>query len=62
MRNRILGALGVLWGATILVRSYLRGGPLGSGPYLAGQIAALLLAALLVLVGAYYLVKGARRP
>lgn len=62
MRNRILGALGVLWGATILVRSYLSGGPIGSGTYLAGQIAALLLAALLVLVGAYYLVKGGRRP
>jgi len=62
MRNRILGAIGVLWGAAILMRSYLAGGPFGSGAFLAGQIAALLFAALLVLVGAYYLVKGSRRP
>ena len=58
LRNRIFGALGVLWGGAILIRSYLIGGPIGSGAFLAGQIVALLFAALLVLVGAYYLAKG----
>jgi hypothetical protein len=61
MRIRILGAIGVLWGGAILVRSYLRGGPLGSGAFLAGQLVALAFAALLLLVGAYYLAKGRGR-
>jgi hypothetical protein len=61
MRNRILGALGVLWGSAMLIRSYRTGGPIGSGAYLAGQFAALVFAALLVLVGVYYLVKGSNR-
>lgn len=60
MRNRICGAIGVLWGGAILLKSYLSGGPVGSGAFLAGQIAALLFAALLVVVGAYYLMKGSR--
>jgi hypothetical protein len=58
MRNRILGALGVLWGGTMLVRAYLGGGPVGSGAYRQGQITALVFAALLVLVGGYYLIRG----
>ena len=61
MRQRIFGAVGVLWGGAILIRSYRLGGPLGSGAYLAGQMAALGFAALLLLVGAYYLVKGKPR-
>jgi hypothetical protein len=62
MRNRILGAIGIMWGVAILVRSYLVGGPFGNGAFLAGQVTALVFAALFVLVGAYYLVKGSRRP
>jgi hypothetical protein len=58
MRNRILGAIAVLWGAVALVRAYLGGGPIGTGAYRQGQIAALVFAALLVLVGGYYLFKG----
>ena len=58
MRNRILGAIGVLWGGAMLLRAYLAGGPVGSGAYRDGQITALVFAALLVLVGGYYLVKG----
>jgi len=61
MRNRIFGAVGVLWGSAILLRSYLIGGPVGSGAFRAGQLAALTFAALLVLVGGYYLVRGSRR-
>ena len=58
MRNRILGAIGVLWGGGILVSALLRGGAQGSGAYAAGQTAALVFAALLVAVGGYYLLKG----
>jgi len=56
--SRILGAIAVLWGGAILVRTYLVGGPVGTGAYRNGQIAALVLAVLLVLVGGYYLIKG----
>lgn len=58
MRNRIFGAIGVLWGGAILVRAYFGGGPTGSGAYRNGQITALVFAALLVLVGCYYLIRG----
>jgi hypothetical protein len=58
MRNRIFGAIGVLWGGAILVRTYFIGGPAGTGAYRNGQIAALVFAALLVLVGGYYLIRG----
>jgi hypothetical protein len=35
MRNRIFGAIGVIWGGLILTRTFLIGGPQGSG---AGRI------------------------
>ena len=41
MRNKIFGAIGVLWGGAILLSAFLRGGPQGSGSYVAGQTAAL---------------------
>jgi hypothetical protein len=56
MRNRIFGAIGVVWGGLMLVSAFLRGGPQGSGAYAAGQTAGLVFAVLLVLVGAYYLI------
>ncbi len=58
MRNRISGAIGVVWGGLMLVSAFLRGGPQGSGAYATGQTAALAFAVLLVLVGGYYLTKG----
>jgi hypothetical protein len=61
MRNRIFGAIGVIWGGLILVSAFLRGGPQGSGSYVAGQTAALVFAVLLVVVGGYYLVKGGQK-
>ena len=61
MRNRIFGAIGVIWGGLMLVSAFLRGGPQGSGSYAAGQTAALVFAVLLVLVGAYYLTKGGQK-
>jgi hypothetical protein len=57
MRNRIFGAIGVLWGGFMLVSAFLRGGPHGSGAYAAGQNGALVFAVLLVIVGGYYLLK-----
>ncbi|MCA9284649.1 MAG: hypothetical protein KDA22_05520 [Phycisphaerales bacterium] len=58
MRNRIFGALGVLWGGAMLVSAFFRGGPQGSGAYLAGQIGGLVFALLMLGVGAYFLFKG----
>lgn len=58
MRNRIFGAIGVVWGGAMLVSAFLRSGPGGSGAYGAGQGAGLVFAVLLVAVGGYYLLKG----
>ena len=58
MRYRIFGAIGVVWGGAILLRAYLAGGPAGTGAYRNGQIAAFVFAALMVIVGGYYLIKG----
>jgi len=58
MRNRILGAVGVVWGGSILL-SGLRGGVrAGSDAYVAGGIAGLAFGLLLFAVGAWYLIKG----
>jgi hypothetical protein len=61
MRNRMFGAIGIIWGGLMLVSAFLRGGPQGSGSYAAGQTAALVFAVLLVLVGGYYVVKGGQK-
>jgi hypothetical protein len=42
----------------MLMRAHLAGGPAGGGAYRQGQIGALIFAALLVIVGGYYLIKG----
>jgi hypothetical protein len=39
----------------------MQGGPQGSGAYHAGQTGALVFAALLVLVGGFYLLKGGKK-
>lgn len=61
MRNRIVGGIGVAWGGLILVNSFMRGGPQGSGAYAAGQTGALVFAVLLLIVGGYYLLKGRQK-
>jgi hypothetical protein len=61
MRNRIFGAIGVIWGGLILVSAFFRGGPQGSGSYAAGQTGALVFAVLLMLVGGFYLLKGGQK-
>lgn len=60
MRNKIFGAIGILWGGGILISAFMRGGPQGSGAYAAGQTSALVFGALLLIVGAYYLFKKAK--
>jgi hypothetical protein len=61
MRNRIFGAIGLIWGGLILVNGFMRGGPQGSGAYAAGQTGALVFAVLLVIVGGYYVLKGGQK-
>lgn len=58
MRNRIFGAIGVVWGGAILASAFFRGLPESSGAYAAGQNAGLIFGALLLITGAYYLLKG----
>ncbi len=59
VRNRIFGAIGVLWGGAILVSRLISGHLVsGSGPYATGQIAGLVFGVLLFVVGLYYFIKG----
>jgi hypothetical protein len=60
MRNRILGAIGVLWGGFILVGRVAADRPVEPGAYAAGQTAGLVFAVLLLVVGLFYLIKGGR--
>jgi hypothetical protein len=61
MRNRIFGGIGVVWGGLILVTWFMRGGPQGSGAYAAGQTGALVFGVLLLIIGAYYVLKGGQK-
>jgi hypothetical protein len=58
MRNRIFGAIGVIWGGAILVFGFMKGDPEGNGAYAQGQGVGLLFGAALFAVGLYYLIKG----
>jgi hypothetical protein len=60
MRNRIFGAIGILWGGGLLLFKLLGGGgqPQGSGAYGAGQTGGLIFAGVLLTVGMYYFVKS----
>jgi hypothetical protein len=60
MRNKIFGAVGVLWGGAILVSAFLRASPEGSSAYAAGQMTGVVFGALLFVVGGYYLLRGAK--
>lgn len=55
MRDRIIGALGVIWGGFVLVGGFMkRGSPEGVG---ASQIASMALAVLFIAVGIYFLLR-----
>ena len=61
MRDRALGAIGVLWGGLMLLGRLAGGSPGdGAGAYGMGQVVGLVFAVLLVAVGLYYLVRGGR--
>ena len=61
MRNRIVGAIAVLWAGLILVGRLGADHPVDApGAYTAGHIAGLIFAALLLVVGLFYLIKGGR--
>lgn len=62
MRNRALGALGVLFGGAVLLLKLLSGRWVdATGAYAVGQAASIVFAVLLVAVGLYYLLKGGGR-
>jgi hypothetical protein len=58
MRNRILGAIGVIWGGLVLLNWLRSSGSHGSGAYAAGYSAGVIFGALLFLIGGYYLLTG----
>jgi len=61
LRDRILGAIAVIWGSLILVGRLGGGDPVyGAGAYVAGQMTGLVFAVLLVIVGLYYLTRSSR--
>jgi len=57
IKNRVLGAVGVLWGGAVLVHGLMKGGPAGEGAYAQGQGTALVFGGLMFAVGLYYLFK-----
>ena len=61
MRNKIFGAIGLIWGGGILVSTFFAGGgTAGSDAYAAGHTAGVIFGALLFIVGGYYLFRRAR--
>jgi len=61
LRNRILGAIAVIWGSLILMARLGGGDPVdGAGAYAAGQMTGLVFAVVLVVVGLYYLIRSSR--
>jgi hypothetical protein len=60
MRNVIFGGLGVLWGAVIILFSFLKDNTPASGAYGAGQTAGTVLGVVMFGVGLFYLITGIR--
>lgn len=58
MRNRIFGIIGILWGGAVVVSFLMREKPVADGAYGAGQSAALILGAVMLIAGVYYTFKG----
>ncbi|WP_158753485.1 hypothetical protein [Dyella sp. S184] len=55
MRNKIFGGIGILWGGVLLFRWFTSGTPTGgSSAYQAGQSAAVIFGALMLVAGLYY--------
>jgi hypothetical protein len=60
MRDRVFGTIGILWGGAIVVFMVLRGGPQGRGAYGGGELAGLVVGALMLIAGLYTFFK--KRP
>jgi hypothetical protein len=58
--DRIIGALGVLWGGFVLLSAWRHVGPSGAGVRSPGQIAQIALGVLFVVGGAYFLLRAGR--
>ena len=59
MRNRIFGAIGVLWGGGLLLFQLLSGGQTqAKGAYGSGQTGGLIFGGLLLAAGMYYFIKS----
>lgn len=57
IKNRVLGAVGVIWGGAVLIHGLMKGGSEGEGAYAQAQGGALVFGGLMVAVGLYYLLK-----
>jgi hypothetical protein len=58
MKNKILGAIGILWGGAIVVRWFLTStADSGNVAYQAGQGIAVVLGGLMLAAGLYYFFK-----
>lgn len=57
MRNKISGAIGVIWGGLILLNGLASPAPTGSEAYRNGHTGALVFGGLLVAAGLYYFFK-----
>ena len=62
MRNKISGAIGIVWGGLILANGFLSERAPGNEAYESGQSAGLALGALLLFVGLYYFFKKPSEP
>jgi hypothetical protein len=54
MRNKIFGAIGIIWGGAILANGLFGQPPQGSDAYQAGQSGALVFGGILLVAGIYY--------
>jgi len=57
MRDKIIGAIGVIWGGGMLLRWFMTGPPAGVGGYEGGQTAVAFLGAVMVVAGLYRFFK-----
>ena len=57
MRNKIFGAIGVLWGGMILLNWLTADPPSGSAAYQHGHSAAVVFGVVMLVAGLYYFFK-----
>ncbi|MEM7359894.1 MAG: hypothetical protein AAF431_12410 [Pseudomonadota bacterium] len=62
MRNKIMGAIGAIWGALIVANGILGERAGGSSAYEAGQGIGIALGAIMLFAGLYYFFKKPDEP